>query len=82
VILPRDNELNTTDLPPEVRADTQFLYVDRIEEALADALFRTSGAAAQEGHEHAGDGPRLEPRARRSAVRAHGGEHRPRSKRA
>jgi ATP-dependent Lon protease len=44
VILPRQNELNARDLPVEVRADTEFVWVERIEEALADALF---GAPAE-----------------------------------
>ncbi len=88
LILPRDNELNTADLPPEVRADTEFVYVDRIEEALADGLFRAPApqaaeeTTARETPDPGACGPRLEPRARRSAVRADGGEHRPRSKRA
>jgi ATP-dependent Lon protease len=45
VILPRLNELNTRDLPEEVRADTEFVYVERIEEALAEALPSLSGLA-------------------------------------
>jgi ATP-dependent Lon protease len=44
VILPRQNELNARDLPVEVRADSEFVWVERIEEALADALF---GAPAE-----------------------------------
>jgi len=39
VILPRENERSTADLPVEVRADTEFVYVERIEEVLKDALF-------------------------------------------
>ncbi|MBA2565563.1 MAG: endopeptidase La [Gemmatimonadetes bacterium] len=43
VILPRLNELNTRDLPAEVRADTEFVYVDRAQDALNDALFGQEG---------------------------------------
>jgi ATP-dependent Lon protease len=82
IILPRDNELNTADLPAEVRADTTFVYVDRAEEALADALFGApSAAVAGEAHEHRQAGPRLEPRARRSPARVGGGENQPASER-
>ncbi len=75
VILPCENELNTADLPPEVRADTQFVYVDRIEAALADALFGERAPvveradAGRDIEEREAVGPRLEPRSRRSAAR-------------
>ena len=48
VILPRDNEPSTADLPPEVRADTEFLYVGRVEEALREALFGVAPVDADE----------------------------------
>ena len=38
VILPRDNEHNLRDLPADVRAETEFVFVDRIEEVLRDAI--------------------------------------------
>jgi ATP-dependent Lon protease len=38
VILPRENEANLRDLPPDVRDATEFLFVDRIEEVLREAV--------------------------------------------
>jgi ATP-dependent Lon protease len=38
VILPRDNEANLKDLPEDVRAETEFIFVDRIEEVLDRAI--------------------------------------------
>jgi ATP-dependent Lon protease len=81
VILPRENELNTTDLPPEVRADTEFVYVDRIEEALRDALLgvpaaastRAAGTELEDDKEPEVERSRLERRARRSAASVHPG---------
>jgi ATP-dependent Lon protease len=38
VILPRENESNLRDLPEDVRGETEFVFVDRIEEVLKEAL--------------------------------------------
>jgi ATP-dependent Lon protease len=38
VILPRDNESDLRDLPREVREDTTFVFVDRIQDVLREAL--------------------------------------------
>jgi len=38
VILPRENESNLRDLPADVRAETEFVFVDRIEEVLREAV--------------------------------------------
>ncbi len=38
VILPRDNEANLKDLPEDVRAGTEFIFVERIEEVLEQAI--------------------------------------------
>jgi ATP-dependent Lon protease len=38
VILPRDNEPNLRDLPEDVRASTEFVFVERIEEVLEQAI--------------------------------------------
>jgi len=38
VILPRENEANLRDLPKDVREATEFLFVDRIEEVLREAV--------------------------------------------
>jgi ATP-dependent Lon protease len=38
VILPRENEKDLRELPKEVRQEMEFLFVDRIEEALAAAI--------------------------------------------
>ena len=38
VILPRENEANLRDLPQDVREETEFLFVDRIEEVLRESV--------------------------------------------
>jgi len=38
VVLPRDNELDTRELPEHVRQEMQFVFVERIEEALSVTL--------------------------------------------
>lgn len=38
VILPRPNEKDLRELPDEIRNSTDFIFVERIEEALADAI--------------------------------------------
>jgi ATP-dependent Lon protease len=38
VILPRENEANLRDVPPDVRDATEFVFVDRIEEVLREAV--------------------------------------------
>lgn len=38
VILPRDNEANLRDLPEDVRSGIEFIFVDRIEEVLRQAI--------------------------------------------
>jgi ATP-dependent Lon protease len=38
VILPRENEANLRDLPQDVREATEFIFVDRIEEVLREAV--------------------------------------------
>ncbi len=38
VILPRPNEKDLRELPDEVRSSTEFIFVERIEEVLADAM--------------------------------------------
>jgi len=38
VILPRHNERDIEDVPPEVRRDVQFILADRADEVLRHAL--------------------------------------------
>jgi ATP-dependent Lon protease len=38
VILPRDNEGDLRELPQEARADMEFMFAERIEDALAAAI--------------------------------------------
>ncbi len=38
VILPKDNEADTTKVPNEIRAEMSFIFVDRVEEVVAIAL--------------------------------------------
>ena len=38
VILPKANERDLRDVPESVRAELQFLFVDRVEEVLADMI--------------------------------------------
>jgi ATP-dependent Lon protease len=50
VILPRENEHDLEELPPEARDALRFVLVDSIEEVF-DAAFSPNGAAANGSHE-------------------------------
>jgi ATP-dependent Lon protease len=45
VVLPRENEKDLHDVPHEVRAELEFVFADRIEDALEAAIPGTSLAA-------------------------------------
>jgi ATP-dependent Lon protease len=38
VILPRENEANLRDLPEDVRKETEFIFVDHIDDVLREAI--------------------------------------------
>jgi ATP-dependent Lon protease len=52
IILPRRNERDLEDLPPEVRNELQMVFVDTVDEVINYAL--RNGASAHEGEEPAG----------------------------
>jgi ATP-dependent Lon protease len=50
IILPKRNERDLEDIPPEVLGELKFVFVETVDELLANAL-RDGGAAAHEGDE-------------------------------
>ena len=54
IILPRQNEANLHDLPDDVRAETEFIFVDHVDEVLRAALInRPSEAGTTKSPSHA-----------------------------
>ena len=66
VILPRPNERDLEDLPPEVREALQIILVDTVAEVLAEALEPAASAQRPDGQEPAA--PPAEEAAQRAAL--------------
>ncbi|MBI3761217.1 MAG: endopeptidase La, partial [Chloroflexi bacterium] len=71
VILPRRNEKDLDDVPDEVRKEISFVFADRVDQVIAEALApaRPGGNGAPPGRSAArkANGQRFDDRARRAA---------------